>query len=180
MGRGLLVAILPLTACSGGAPVADPATAPAPAPADAMADNTVAHDAVLAALEERLPEVVWREKGRYPLVTEQPDGRCLLFLREDLGTGPDADELYDGTDGLAALGESLDPVLREHDYAALQASTDDHGGAVRATSHGPAGWKMEIELRGTTLLMATVGPVAADRCDASLLLEDVAGDGGTG
>jgi hypothetical protein len=59
--------------------------------------------------------------------------------------------------------------LREHGFSGLEHSMDDHGGAVRTTSHDPAGWEVEIVLEGTQLLMSTVGPVAADRCDESLL-----------
>lgn len=173
----LLVMLLPaLAACSGSDPVADEPAAPLSAPADAMARYAVVYEAVRDALEDVLSAVVWREKEQYPLVTEQPDGSCVLFLREDLGTGSDADELFDATDGLAALGDTLDPVLKEHGFSALtDPTTGEAGGAVSTMSSDASGWEVEIELEGTKLLMSTEGPVDAETCDESMLEQGTSG-----
>jgi hypothetical protein len=162
-----LLAVGLLTSCSTGADEptgpGEPAV-PAPGPDAARADYTAAYDDVVRALEQSVPTVRWTAKDRYPLVTEQPDGSCHLFLAEALGDG----DLYEPSDGLAGLATSLDPVLDEHGFAPLsEVVRPESGGDAYVVATDPAGWELEVTAHPPTVSVA--GPVGTDRCDESVL-----------
>ncbi len=160
-----LLAVGALASCSTGSarPDDEPAE-PAPGLDSAMTDYTAAYDDVVEALGRSVPEVEWTAKGRFPLVTEQPDGRCQLFLGESLGEG----DLYEPSDGLTDLAAALDPVLEEHGFDPLsEVIYPENGGDVYVTATDPAGW--ELEVTAYPPIVGISGPVETDECDESIL-----------
>ncbi|MFI2364457.1 hypothetical protein [Promicromonospora sp. NPDC019610] len=158
----LAAVLLPavLTSCSAG-PDDAPAgpVEPAPAREAATEQYTAALDDVLGALQESVPGVAWTAKDRFPFVTGQPDGECVLFLAESLGEG----DLYEPSDGLADLAAGLDPVLREHGFDPLSDVTHaDNGGDAYVTATDPAGW--ELRVSAYPPLVGLSGPVESDEC----------------
>lgn len=161
IGAALLAAGV-LASCSTSAD--DEPAEPPPGLDSAMADYTAAYADVVEALEQSVPEVEWTAKDRFPAVTEQPDGRCQLFLAESLGEG----DLYEPSDGLADLAAALDPVLDEHGFGPLSEVTyPENGGDVYVTTTDPAGW--ELEVTAYPPIVGISGPVATRACDESIL-----------
>lgn len=154
-----LLAVGLLTSCSGDQPAEPP-----PGLDSATTSYMAAYDDVVEALEQSVPEVEWTAKDRFPLVTEQPDGRCQLFLAESLGEG----DLYEPSGGLTDLAAALDPVLDEHGFDPLsEVIHPEHGGDVYVTATDPAGW--ELEVAAYPPIARISGPVQTDRCDESVL-----------
>ncbi|WP_369372359.1 hypothetical protein AB1046_03220 [Promicromonospora sp. Populi] len=157
-----LLAVGVLTSCSTGSD--DEPAQPPPALDSAVTGYTAAYDDVVGALQQSVPEVEWTAKSDFPAVTEQPDGRCHLFLAESLGEG----DLYESSDGLADLAAALDPVLDEHGFDPLsEVVYPENGGDVYVTATDPAGW--EVEVTAYPPLVGISGPVETDECDASAL-----------
>lgn len=155
-----LLAVGALASCSAD----DGPAEPAPAPDSATTEYTAAYDDVVDALTRDVPEVEWAPKGRFPAVTEQPDGRCVLFLAESLGEG----DLYEPSGGLVDLAAVLDPVLAEHGFDPLsEVVYPENGGDVYVTATDPAGW--ELKVAAYPPIVEISGPVETDRCDESVL-----------
>ncbi|MFD7308009.1 hypothetical protein [Promicromonospora sp. NPDC059942] len=148
-----------LASCSAGPDVPAGPAEPAPAREAATERYTAALDDVLGALQEAVPEVEWTAKDRFPSLTEQPDGECVLFLAESLGEG----DLYEPSDGLADLAAGLDPVLQEHGFDPLSDVTHaEHGGDSYVTATDPAGW--ELRVSAYPPLVGLSGPVESGEC----------------
>lgn len=157
-----LLAVGVLASCSTGSDD-EPTEAP-PALDTAMTDYTAAYDDVVEALAQSVPEVEWTAKDRFPAATEQPDGRCRLFLAESLGEG----DLYEPSGELTELAAALDPVLDEHGFDPLsEVVYPENGGDVYVTATDPAGW--EVEVSAYPPLVGISGPVETDECDESIL-----------
>ena len=158
----VLLAVGALASCSTGSD--DEPADPPPGLESAMTDNTAAYTDVVEALEQSAPEVEWTAEGRFPLVSEQPDGRCQLFLAESLGEG----DLYEPSDGLTDLAAALDPVLDEHGFDPLsEVVYPENGGDVYVTATDPAGWELKVTAYPPTVGIS--GPVETGRCDESIL-----------
>jgi len=157
-----LLAVGVLASCSTGSD--DEPAEPPPGLDSAMTDYTAAYDDVVEALEQSVPEVGWTAKGRFPLVNEQPDGRCQLFLAQSLSEG----DLYEPSDGLTDLAAALDPVLDEHGFDPLsEVIYPENGGDVYVTATDPTGW--ELEVTAYPPIVGISGPVETGKCDESIL-----------
>ncbi|MBO0609950.1 hypothetical protein [Myceligenerans salitolerans] len=159
-----LLAVGVLSSCTAGADGNPPEPAP---PVDtARTEYSAAYDDVVAALTRDVPQVEWVPKDRFPHLTEQPDGRCVLALAESLGEG----DLYEPSGGLADLAALLDPVLDEHGFDPLsEVVYPDDGGDVYVTATDEAGW--ELTVSAYPPVVGISGPVDTDRCDESALDE---------
>jgi len=157
-----LLAVGVLASCSTGSD--DEPAEPTPGLESATTHYTAAYDDVVDALEQSVPGVGWTAKDRFPLIAEQPDGRCQLFLAESLGEG----DLYEPSDGLTDLAATLDPVLDEHGFSPLsEVIYPENGGDVYVTATDPAGW--ELKVAAYPPIAGISGPVETDDCDESIL-----------
>ncbi|WP_460751089.1 hypothetical protein [Myceligenerans cantabricum] len=153
-----------LASCSGGSE-AGPLEQP-PEPASATTEYTAAYDDVVDALEHSAPDVEWTAEDRFPQLTEQDDGRCVLVLAESLSEG----DLYESTGGLADLAADLDPVLEKHGFDPLSAVIyPENGGDVYVSATDPTGWELEVAAYPPVVEIS--GPVETDECDESVLGE---------
>lgn len=161
IGAALLVVGV-LASCS--AVSDDEPDVPPPGLDSATTHYAAAYDDVVDALEQSVPGVGWTAKDRFPLITEQPDGRCQLFLAESLGEG----DLYEPSDGLTDLAAALDPVLDEHGFGPLsEVVHPESGGDAYVTATDPAGW--ELRVAAYPPIAEISGPVETDDCDESAL-----------
>lgn len=157
-----LGALATLAACGDDA---DP-TEPPPAP-DAVTTYDQARQDALDALQDVYGTDGWTVDDG-PGATEQPDGRCVVFL-------PDAKATPGGADAYALLADvpdALAPVLDEHGFGEPSDVVEaEHGGSASVEAEDPAGWSVRVTADGDVVSLDVSGPVDLDPCDEAGLPE---------
>jgi hypothetical protein len=157
-----------MAGCTGTAPDGPTTTKPSSAPPVTVAPAPVAESfakydslraGIIAALEEKMPDIGWTV-DKPATLARLNDGRCMLYPQ----TMKSSADIVEPSHRFADVFSAGDPVLAQHGFPAFDGTDPVPGGWVVTRSTDPAGATLTIESKSPAFLRISV-PVDSPTCD---------------